>query len=123
MRHHDATRVQRGFGAREFPRDELIAEPVEAVTAQPLFIIAARQGESVGHERMPMMERGVEARDVRHPREGIDGGAHTGEVVRLVQGRESRKPSEVLHDFFGQAHRRAVALAAMHDPVTDGDHL
>ena len=81
------------------------------------------EGVGVVHEGVGAVEGGVEAGNVRHAGKGIDRGAHTGEVVRLMQRRERRQTREILHHLFGQAHRRGVADPAMHDTVANRDNF
>ena len=94
---------------------------MEAVTADALVIIGARQREGVGDEGMGAMEGGVEAGDLRYRRERLHRRLDSGDVMRLVQGRERDELAE-LGQHRGVDHRRLGQVQpAMDDPMPDCD--
>ena len=97
MGHHDAAFRQLRRDARQFPGDVFVAEPVKAVTPHTFVIHCPRQRERIVHPGMAAMKGGVEAGNLRHPREGRHRRADPGQIVRLVQ---RRKRGEALE--FGQ---------------------
>ena len=61
---------------------------MKAVAAHALVVIGAGQSVCVVDEGMAAMESGVEARDLRHRREGLHRRFDAGDIVRLVERRE-----------------------------------
>ena len=66
------------------------------------------------------MERGVEARDLRQIRYGVEQRADGREIVRLVQRRERIQALEVGKDVGIDADGRRIREAAVHDAMADG---
>ena len=107
---------------RELRADRLVGNAVEAVAAHALVVQRARQGEALVELRLRAVEGGVEARHLRHAREGVARGAHALEVVRLVQrgqGLEGREPRE---DRVVDRDRVVELDAAMDDAVAHRGH-
>ena len=69
------------------------------------------------------MEGGVEAGDLRHPRQAPAHDPDRLQVVGLMQGRERHQRFKRLDNGVVDQDRAGEGLAAMNDPVSDGHEL
>ena len=93
---------------------------MESVAPDAFVVERARQAVGVGDEIAAAMEAGVETGDLLRVRKQRRGGAHAGEIVRLVQRRQRLQAFERGHrlgvdeDGLGEGH------AAVDDAMADG---
>src|SRR5215471_10583682 len=92
---------------------------MEAVTLHPLLLVAARQPEPARAIVHCLVERGVEAGDLRDVRLQSRTSANGREIMRLVQRSERLQFAKPLHDAIVDTNRRFELGAAMDDAVAD----
>jgi hypothetical protein len=98
-----------------------VRETVEAEASQrPAFTPGGRQSVGRGAVGDGRVERGVKAGDARHAGESETDGIERGERTRLVKRRQLAQLAQLRFDAAIDADRRAEALPAVNDPVTDG---
>jgi hypothetical protein len=96
---------------------------VEAVAPHAFLGQLLGNGVKLRQLGLRAMERGVEARDLRHVGRGLGDCPDRREVVRLVQRGERRERGEVFDHPCFDAHRRGVVRPAVHHPVADAGDL
>ena len=104
-------------------RDVVVGQPVEAVAPHAALAHLARQREQARDVGLGLVEGGVEAGDLRHPRKAAAHDPDRLQVVGLMQRRERHQRFKRLDDGFVDQHRTGEGLAAMDDPMPDGHEL
>jgi len=93
---------------------------VETVAAHPFCFQRTRQREPSGHWRHGVVERGIEACDLRKLRSGSCNRTHRSEIIRHMQRIERRQRLQLRHKCGCYHFGCDMIGAATHDAVTDG---
>ena len=104
--------------------DVAVTRAVEAVAAHAVLgIPGLGHGIPVGPGRHRLVERGVEHRDLRHVRPGVERRLDPEQAGRVVQGREGRELLDGVDDVLGDEDRVGEPLSAVDDAMPHADRV
>ena len=119
MSNDDTSRGNARCDFRKSLGNELVLQTVKAIATDTFGKQMIRDSKPVGDFRMPAVKRGIKARDLKNAGPTLQKRLYRGEIVRLVQGGERDKPSQLLNDMLVDNHRLIEIWATVHDAVAD----
>src|SRR3954452_20071145 len=93
---------------------------MEAVAPHAALPHVARQGEQARDVGLRLVEGGVEAGDLRHPRQAPANDPDRFQVMGLMQGSERHQSLKRLDDSVVDQNRTGKGLATMNDSMPNG---
>ena len=100
-----------------------VRQAVEPVALEARAAEVPWEGHELGDRRLAAMKARVEAGDLRHAGQPLGHRVDGREVVGLMQRRKRDERPEVLQHFGSNDRRTGVIGAAVHNAVTDADHV